>query len=237
MRVVKPRVSALYKSACAECAAAGAALLPEDYAWLWDASQRAVDCGNECPSLLEVPVRVGNVVLYPRTLGAALWWQNYGQKWYGAAEANADEVVALAWLLAHARDKAVLEACSTRWRASAAILAWQAGLAWSVTVGELAWGIDRLFGQRDYFELDAGRKEADSASASDWGSVVARLCATYHRAPEYFLWEIGENAALELLEKAPLPDGLRREAAASGREYAEFVQIVRHLKALRKAKE
>lgn len=229
-RLSNPRISALFKSACAECVTAGVVLLPEDFVFIYDAAARTIDSGNECPALVEVPVKVGNVTLYPRTLGASLWWKKYGNEWYGG-KADADEVVALAWLLAHSRDRAALESCTARWRASAAILAWQIGIAWKTTVGELAWGIDRLFGQRDYFAVGNEKKELDSASSVDWGGAVARLCATYHRPPEYFLWGIGEGAAIELLEKAPLPDGTCRDSAkADGRAFAEFRETIASIK-------
>lgn len=232
MRALKPRVSALYLSAVAECKTAGE-LLPEEYAWLYDAATRAIDVGNECPALLEVPVSVGNVVLYPLTIGAKIWWKTYGQKWWGE-QADADAVVSQAWLLAHSRDSRMFERLTSRPRCALAIMAWQLGIARRVTVAELAWGISRLFGHKDYVDVsmpgeDPRMEEREAAGSADWGALVARLCATYHRPPEYFLWQIGEPAACELLRKAPLPPGMKRdEEPDAGLE--EFRAIVRRIK-------
>lgn len=231
MRCMKPRLSALYQSACKECEAAGVDLSPEDYAWLYDASRRVIDDGNECPALLQVPVSIGNVTLYPRTIGASLWWDNYGEKWYGTASKE-QHVVALAWMLAHSHDSGLFSRLESKWKADAAILAWSVKVAARITPADLAWGVDRLFGQVDYVETDDGIRREDSPGAADWGAAIARLCAAYGRRPEYFLWEIDETLCATLLKNAPLPNGTQPGADAdASRRLAEFREIVRTIKA------
>jgi hypothetical protein len=234
VRVMKPRIEALYESACAECSEAGAILTPSDYAWLYDAARRVVDFGSESPLLLEVPVKVGNVVLYPRTIGSGVWWDRNGQRWFGGGSGDADETVALAWSLSNARRPDVFEWASSKWKAEASILKWSLGVASRVTVGDLAWGIVRLFGQMDVVDIsspNAAKVEIPSSSESDWGTVVARLCATYHRPPEDFLWKMSDTAAVELFRKSPLPDGTHPGADAdAAKRLGEFKEIVLHIK-------
>lgn len=231
MRLQKPRAIALYNSACAECKAGGADLAPDDYAWLWDAAQRAIDSGHYAPDFIEPPVVVGNVTLYPRTIGAWIWWKNYGLDWYGNGS-DEDQIVALAWMLANAKDAAMFERMTSKWRCTAAILGWQLKVAASVTFGELAWGITKVFGGRDPVESGSGEKQGDAylASSVDWGEIVARLCSAYHQRPEYFLWQIGENVAMEMLKNIPAENGRRHEDDEM-KAFAEFREVVRVIKA------
>lgn len=235
MRVKKPRIMALYVSACKECAAAGVDMSPEDYAWLYDAACRAVDCGRESTFLLDPPVKVGNVTLYPQTLGAMLWWKQYGEKWFCSA-CDEDQVVAIAWMLSHARDKNKILAMTSRRRFIRELVKWQLGVSFRTTISELSWGIISVFGGRESISVGDKNKEncPTQASSIDWGGAVARLCFYYGGNPEHYLWEIGEDAARELLEKAPRQDGTQREEEESERrEYIEFLEIVRHMKSRR----
>jgi hypothetical protein len=52
------------------------------------------------------------------------------------------------------------------------------------------------------------------------------LCATYHQKPDYFLWEIGERAAVELLTKAPPPPGVPASADKGLDGFADFHAVV-----------
>ncbi len=227
MKVMRERVSLLFKAGVKKCIDAGCVLEPEDYVWIHEAAKKAIDgTGREVPALLEMPVRVGNVTLYPRTIGAGIWWESYGKKWFG--DAPETEVVALAWVLNMGRSPEYFHALTSKSKAMAAFMAWQLRLAWSVTPTELAHGIDMLFDHKDLVQFDSPneRKEADSASSADWGQTIAILCATYHRPPEYFLWEIGEQAALDLLRDAPPPPGCERPSTD---DTAEYYEIIRHI--------
>jgi|GEM_PF-3618288 len=219
------RTRPLYASAIARCEAAGVKLTADEYADIYEAAVRCIegDGTGAVPALLDIPVQVGPVTLWPRTLGAALWWDRYGKKWYGGKD-PADEVVALAWMLSRPKDSALFRRLTCKAAADVCIVAWQVGLASSVTLEALAWGIQRLFGRIDVDAASGAKIEA--ASEVDWGEVVAQLCATYHRKPEYFLWEIGEAAALELLKKAPPPPGCKRAGDDAQGRFADFAALV-----------
>lgn len=229
MPPTRQRVSLLFQSGCDQLKAAGITAEPEDVVWLWETSRRVIEGdGDVIPALLDVPVQVGAVTLWPRTIGAALWWEQYGKGWFGGKD-PADEVLALAWMLAHGRDAKLFRETTKKAVAWARLLAWQLGLAASVTLNELAFGIQRLFGQVD---VDAVSGETfEAASEPDWGGALAQLCATYHRKPEYFLWEIGERAAMEMMQKAPPPPGCQRPSRDSQSRYGEFVDCVNAIKA------
>jgi hypothetical protein len=224
MPTTRQRASLLFKSGCDKIKAAGSTAEPEDIVWLWESAKKAIEGENGAvPALLDVPVQIGAVTLWPRTIGAALWWEEYGKKWYGGNSAE-DEVLALAWMLAHSRDSKLFRRTTCKAVATAHLLAWQLSMAAGVTLNALAFGIQRLFGQFDV-DADSGEK-IEAASEVDWGAVIAQLCATYHRPPEYYLWEIGEKVALELLSKAPPPPGCSRPSRESQAGFAEFVDVV-----------
>ena len=217
----------LFRSAVDQFKASGVELSPEDVVALWEVARRCVGVAAQETALLEVPVQVGPVTLWPRTLGAALWWNKYGQKWYGGDKA--DELVALAWMLANGRGENLFETATNRAAVSARIFAWQVKVAWSLTLRDLADGVLRLF---ESYDVDAATGERfDAATEPDWGGVIAQLCATYHRKPEHFLWEMGERAAAELLEKQPPPPGVPRASAEAKSGFADFVAFKRRLAA------
>lgn len=200
MTAAHRRTTPLYRSGIDRIKAAGFEPEADDYAEVWEAARRCIEGDGGAPALLEVPVVVGSVTLYPRRIGAALWWERYGKKWYGGSPE--DEVLALAWMLAHGQDVALFRTLTTKWKCDARLIAWQMGLAASVTLPDLAWGIHRLFAQTATVGNKPDGEQFDAASEVDWGRAIARLCATYHQKPDYFLWEIGERAAVELLTNA-----------------------------------
>jgi hypothetical protein len=157
-----------------------------------------------------------------------MWWEHYGKAWFGGKD-PADEVLAIAWMLAHAREGEMFRRTTVKAVAVARMVAWQIGLAASVTLTELAYGVERLFAARSDIEGDDGADGAQ-ASASDWGSVIAYLCATYGQKPEHFLWEVNEAVAVEMMRKAPPPPGVPRPSETDGR-YGEFVAVVDRIKA------
>lgn len=229
------RSGLLFQSGIAKCRSAGIEPSPDEVVEIWRAAKSAVEGDGELPALLEVPVVVGNVVLYPRTLGAALWWDRFGERWFGNGTPQ-DQVVALAWMLAHARKPEVFERTRRKSVAVARIVAWQFGIAASVTPAQLAWGIRKIFAHvGDAEEAPQGNDE--SASEADWGGVIARLCAAYGRRPEYFLWEIGERMAAEMLEHARLPGDPAPASNESRDGFANFVRVVRKIIAARKEAE
>jgi hypothetical protein len=229
VQLQRPNITAAYLSAVAECQYAGAKLLPEDYVWLYHASQRAVGVHEgDCPQLVEVPVIVGNVTLWPITMGARMWWKAHGEGWY--AGQGETEVIAVAYCMANGRDADFLETVATKSRADASLVKWQLGTSSACTVAELAWGIDKVNGQIDYVDIVTKAMSRKLYSATDWGDVIARLCATYQRPPEYFLWQIGERAAIEMLDKAPLPAGYDRgKDAGITQAMREFKEITKHI--------
>lgn len=231
MRVQKPRVSLLFQSAVDEIKSAGVELLPDDYVWLHDAARKAIDCcGSECPSFIQQPATIGDVVLWPMTLGAGIWWDRQGSQWYN--ESNETEVIAIAFCMAHAKQPEVFESLNSKTKADFALVKWQLGIASKCTINELAWAIDRVNNQCDYREIDSANEvKNDNYSATDWGSVIAKLCGAYHQPANHFLWEMSQQAVIDMLSNAPVPYGYEKEKDGQASKYfAQFREVVAHIK-------
>lgn len=234
MRTAKPRVNLLYLSAINECRDAGVVLEPDDYIWLHFAASRASGAMDyETPAFIEIPVVVGNVTLWPMTIGALCWWEQFGKQWYEGD--NAAEVLAIAFCMAHGKSPEQFQGMTTKGRADLALVKWQTCI--NATLSQMAWGIDKVNGQTDYVFIDSPNEvKSKSPSAVDWGDIIAKLCATYHQPPEHFLWRLSESAALELLAKAPAPFGYEKDSdGEKSRAFAEFREVVRHIILTRKA--
>lgn len=229
MRVKKPRVSLLYESAIAECKSAGVELTPEEYIWIYEASRRAIDgAGNECPSFIDLPVTIGNVTLWPMTLGAMMWWNSYGDKWY--SEDKNTHVIAFAFCLANAKEKDLFSEMNSKVKADLKIVAWQSKTSSDCTITQLAWGIDKLNGQYDYIEISSPNEtKVRNYSSTDWGVVIAKLCGAYHQPAEYFLWRLSQAAAIDMLINAPAPFGYTKEDNENAKYFGEFREVVAHI--------
>lgn len=215
----------MFESAVAELGQKGATLEPHEYVVLYHAAEKTL--GDECPAFIEIPVVVGNVTLWPLTIGAALWWKEKGDAWYG--DDKSASVLALAYVMAHSKDAEAFKRLSTKGRADWHLVAWQATIGTSCTLSQLAWGIDKVLGQYDWVEINSvNERKVQAASATDWGDIIAKLCAAYHQPPEYFLWGLSEKASMELLAKAPSPFEGKTEDVQKQQAMAEFFELKRH---------
>jgi len=209
------RISALYLSGVEECKKAGVDLTPEAYAEIWEAAKKAIAPGLSVPAFLQLPARVGSVTLWPITIGASLWWKECG-KGYFEGEKESDQLVALAWMLAHAREPTAFDAATSRREAAKAIRKWLWKEVRGVTLAELAVAVGDVLGWDDGFDggdlVEAGSGEGSSI---DWGEYLASLCGGYHRPPEYFLWCCGAELVEELARKMPSPFGEVAKSADS----------------------
>jgi hypothetical protein len=221
----QPKQYLIYDEAVKDIIAAGGSPSPQQWVWLYDAAKRAV--GDECPSFIDIPVVVGNCILHPLTIGAALWWRHHGEQWYGKeTESN---ILAYAYAHAHANNADAFHA--SKMRCDLALIAWQFKLSTSCTLNQLAWGIDKLNGQYDTISIGTPNEaRVDCPSAIDWGDIIAKLCAAYHQPPEYFLWKLSESGALELLAIAPRPFDKDQTDLLKARALSEFMEIKMILK-------
>jgi hypothetical protein len=159
--------------------------------------------------LIGIPERVGrsDTWLWPFTIGAGVWFERCAVPWYG--DGKGAMIRAEAFVLAHARDKAVLTAIRDRLTADRLIGEWE--LTLDCTQGELADTIDRLYPPTP--AMEKGAKPAAKRPPPDWDGLVAELEVLTGMPADYWLWERSMDATIQRLWMA------RRYAAArAGKE-------------------
>ena len=231
MRIAKPRVNLLYESAVKELKAAGVDITPDEYVWLYEAAKKAINgSGSECPAFIEIPVTIGDVTLWPMTIGAMLWWSRYAEEWY--ANDKTMQIIAMAYCMAHAKEPETILNLNSKAKADIALVAWQATTSSKCTLGQLSWAIDKVNGQFDYVDIHSENAvETLANSSADWGVIIAKLCGAYHMPARYFLWDLSQSAAIDMLTNAPSPFGYAKDTdAQASRYFGEFREVVAHIK-------
>lgn len=180
------RAELLYTSAVAECKTAGVELSPLDYADLWMLAREAIETGHDGPPRLLAPdvIVADNVVLHAPTIGSLLWWETYGVPAF--AGQPREEVIGLAWMLAHSRDEELFRCSTSRAAVRRAVNRWAWKLPWNVTPTDLAWGVTAVLGGRD---LPASARVREEGSSCQWGELVAHLAHEYHADPAVVAWQ------------------------------------------------
>lgn len=223
MLVPAPEVSPLFLAAIEELKRRGVEPTPAEIAWIYDASKHVTGKTRECPRWVDPDVWVGGVALHGLSIGASLWWEQYGEEVFAGA-ADADRIGAWAWLLHHAGDREYLSKHVSPARIRAAVLAFVVGLPWAVTIADLAWAVAAALG-RGLVHVGSAARVKKGASALEWGETVAWLSHEYKRPPEDFLWGMDMDEVNELT-RAASNSSKTRAAAESAEKLAEWRAVI-----------
>jgi hypothetical protein len=126
-----------------------------------------------------VPVFAGRVALWPLTLAAEAWWSAC----LAEHPSDTEQMILLAYAMAHARDQDALDAISPR-AAGKVAAQWAKGL--SVRLKELSVAVGQVLSQDDDIPHMAGPKDKPESGLSK-GQIVAILTATAGGPPS--VWE------------------------------------------------
>lgn len=222
------RAEALYRSAVREIQSAGVELDPMEFARLWMGARESIETGHDGPpTLLSPDVTVADaVVLHAPTVGCLLWWETYGAPAF--AEKPREEVIGLAWMLAHAGDADLFRRLSKPAAVLRAVKAWAWEIPWHVTPADLAWGVSAVLGAPDV-PLTA-RVQAEPSSAG-WGELVAGVAHEYHLSPDEIAWRLPTSRVREMIKVANRRNGNTGADASSTEAFMAFRAYVRELKA------
>jgi hypothetical protein len=222
----KKNCSALFRQTIRRLVEDGYTLEPEDYVEIGKACERSIapDRGVSC--FVYPPVFVGNVVLEYPSLYALNWWEEYGRGWYS----NDGTLCALAigYMCAYSRDKERIDALFSKARADKALFAFRMHLGTTCTTPELEHAIDILMPTDQ--EPDDSKDESAPwhVSASEYGGLIARLCALYKKMPIEFL-TIPASQCLELLKHAPDKLGGIDETSIDYTSRADFQKTIKRI--------
>ena len=150
---------------------------------------------GERADLCGMPARAGvsDVWLWPITIGASVWVQDYAQKWWGQDDERM--YMAFCFALANGRKRdAMREASLSPERAADLVGAWALGL--NCTNEELHAAFNIVVPGKP-----KGAKE-NTASKIDWDAVVGELEASTGIPADHWLWDVSKDATLRAFHRA-----------------------------------
>jgi hypothetical protein len=222
--VHRPTLNPLARAALIEIQAAGVEITPDVVLWVHTAAEKIRKTPlRSVADLVDWPVMVGDVPLYPLTFGAVAWLMRLPER-------MRNDVRTIGYACAYGRDIDALERLDAR-KAGSVVAKWANTLPRSREA--LAAAVDMLVGNEEYVEVkDAIARKRDPESV-EWGAVVRALCTKYPGTTgAYWTWQVSRKYCYEMLRTtaAELPDDSQPteyEIEAN----AAFRNIVEHLKA------
>lgn len=169
----------------------------EEAIWIVRLCERVMcPCEGERSDLCGIPVRAGisGVFLWPLTIGAAVWYQDYAAKWWNDNQERM--TMALGFALANGRDCKMMRAASLgRESAEKVIRNWAESL--TCTREELEAAFD---------EVLPAAKPSDGKQPNpqkiDWEQIVGEIEAVSGIACDHWLWDMSKEATLRAWHRA-----------------------------------
>jgi len=169
----------------------------EESIWIVGLCDRILcPCEGERSDLCGMPIRVGvsSVYLWPFTIGAGVWYQDYAAKWWGK---NSERMsLALGYALANARDKEAIRAVAvSKEAAESAIKAW--ALSITCTRQELEQAFEDAIPMPS-----ANRKPSDTPKKIDWENIVGEIEAVTGIPADHWIWDVSRDATQRAWERS-----------------------------------
>ena len=199
MELPKPRLHKLAEDAISELAKDGVVCTPDDILWLQDAADHAIrPTRADEIAFLDMPVRCGDVLLWPLSIGARIWLKNYGRPWF---DHTGQEQIILAYCMAHSRHPEVFQSLTSQFKTNYRVFKWASFIRASKR--ELNEAVAHCITPEDYDMVDvSGPTPSERPEhASDYGDCIALLCNFYGESPSHWLWNVGESVAAGMLNK------------------------------------
>ncbi len=230
MQVKKPKLYKLAEEAIIKLAKEGINCTPEEVIWLNFLAERVVyPTPSSEISFLDMPVKCGNTFLYPLTIGARLWLEEYGIKFF--AGTGVLEELVFAFAMAHSKKAEIFNNLTSCWKARLKVLNWACKI--KATRSEINEAIARCISKYDYdlVNIKGPEPKTENYSAKDYGDCIALLCHFYGNTPSYWLWEVSEKMCAELLRKITLLIQESQEISSDKLQaLGEFKCVVAHIK-------
>lgn len=167
----------------------------EEAIWIVRLCERVMcPCEGERSDLCGIPVRAGisDVYLWPLTIGAAVWYQDYAAKWW--ADNQERMTMALGFALANGRDKSLMRAASLGRESSEKVIKdWAVSL--TCTREELEAAFDEI--------LPPSKPSGEpNPPKIDWEQIVGEIEAISGIACDHWLWDMSKEATLRAWHRA-----------------------------------
>lgn len=162
----------------------------DDLAALHRAAQAVTNPDDEDESSLwAAPHQVGNILLYPLTLGVAVWMSEQASEWFGDKDPLAD--LAVAWALSLGQLPGELWEVRTARECKRRVRAWARKL--TATPQQLGAALEKMLPSADP-GADDGEK------GGGYGPTISLLIREYGKSPEYWMWKTSVKVIHVLLK-------------------------------------
>ena len=230
MKVLKPRVKALFHKHIQELANKGVTPTPEEIIWIHELTERVITPDRQdVPLFFDVPIKVGRVWLYSLSIQAEIWLEQFAYKWWRGNVSM--DLLSMAFAMAHSRTGDVLPKLASKTRAEITIRLW-AMKNLLCSRKQLTFAVRKLVGDYDHIEIKGGAEQVEPIDAGEWGDLIALACGKYPGLfPETFLFGMSANEMMGMIKTAPLPFGCERPDtnSASTRAFWELQLAIKHI--------
>ncbi len=243
MQIKKPRVRALFTQTLEEFTGRDIQLSPEDVVWVYHAVENYIlPDKRDIPAFFSAPIEVGKVWLYPLTIVADQWIENFAAGWFEKDRLLDTYSIAFAMYHSEPGDLALTK-ITTRKAAVKAIKEFTAQ-SLPVSLRQLQEAVGALLNFSELVPDDTNYcpdckqplpSDDDKPKDDDpyeWGPTIAMLCGTYKGIkPKTFLCEMSAADVAGMIKNAPLPPGMERPAVDGNavRAFGEFRLTIQHL--------
>lgn len=162
----------------------------EEALWIVELCKRVLNPNaGERLDLIGIPARCGasDEWLWPITIGAGIWYQDLAEAWWPGDVDRLNQ--AMAFALAHARDKETLRACRTRDVSAGMIREW--ALSLTCNQAELNAAVDEILPPKGYVKPGAVQ-----TGKTDWEALVREIELVSGIGADHWLWEVSREATL-----------------------------------------
>lgn len=236
MQIPKPRFHRLAQEAVDKLAKEGVVCTPDEILWLQDMADKIIRPTRSDERLfLDLPIPCGNIMLWPLSIGARLWLEQYGKPWF-IGTGDLEELV-FAFAMAHSRQPEIFTSMTSRWKARVKVAFWACRI--KATRKEIADAVSHCMTEddADLVEVKTPEPKYVPPSTSDYGDCVALLCHFYGESPEHWVWKTSEADCATLLNKISqlMPtDKKITSDSAKFKAHVLFNSVVDHIRKSRK---
>lgn len=212
---------------------------PDECVWLYMLCEQIVaPTKYNIPCAVRPVIKIKDVTLFPLSLGASIWLDDFARKWWDGAtndgflnkwiDPNFDmDLLSIAYAMAHSKKPEVFHELTEESHARLVIKTWAMKL--SCSWKELKNAVLNFYKPYDTMEIQSPnepQKTDDEPDAGMWGRIICKLANEYKQLPEYFMWQIPEEQFWEMV-KGLKSDDNEKQTATHNLQEQEALRLVK----------
>lgn len=199
MLVEKPKLNPAAEKELAAFKAEGISFDPADVLWLQHLADRMQNPHGRCDPLewVDVPYRVGNLDLWPLSLGAEVWLRGGPVEWF--EDSGFYETLSIAYAMAFSRTPEAFQLVGDK--KSAKKVLWRFAGNCGISFKSLHENVSRIMNLKDSVELSVPGEAITEPKAVKWGDLLAMLCHELGGTVDDWLWKRTSSQISEMIAK------------------------------------